>query len=168
MTIRIAAVLQRPRSVGRVTLASADAHMQPRIAFNLCDDQEDVRRLAEGVRLIFAVAQHPAMAAHLEGAAMLDDGMVLSIEEAAAMLSDAEAALAFVRRAVNHYYHAVGTARIGPVDDPGAVVDQSCRLRGVDGLRVVDASMMPTIPRANTNLTCIMIAERVADWMREA
>jgi choline dehydrogenase len=49
-----------------------------------------------------------------------------------------------------------------------AVVDQQSRVRGVDGLRVVDASIMPGIPRANTNLTCIMIGERVADWMRAA
>ena len=50
--------------------------------------------------------------------------------------------------------------------DFDAVVDQACRVRGVEGLRVVDASVMPTIPRANTNLTCIMIGEKVAGWMR--
>ena len=56
---------------------------------------------------------------------------------------------------------------MGPDGDPGAVVDQRCRVRGVEGLRVVDASIMPNISRANTNLTCIMIGERVADWMRD-
>jgi choline dehydrogenase len=55
---------------------------------------------------------------------------------------------------------------MGPDGDAGAVVDQTCRVRGVSGLSVVDASVMPLIPRANTNLTCIMIGERVADWMR--
>jgi choline dehydrogenase len=55
---------------------------------------------------------------------------------------------------------------MGPDGDERAVVDGPCRVRGVEGLRVVDASIMPTIPRANTNLTCIMIGERVADWMR--
>jgi choline dehydrogenase-like flavoprotein len=56
---------------------------------------------------------------------------------------------------------------MGPADDPMAVVDQHCRLRGVENLRVADASIIPTIPRANINLTCIMIGEHVADWIRE-
>jgi choline dehydrogenase len=56
---------------------------------------------------------------------------------------------------------------MGPSSDPEAVVDERCRVHGLGGLRVVDASIMPTIVRANTNLTCIMIGERVADWMRE-
>ena len=57
--------------------------------------------------------------------------------------------------------------RMGPDGDAGAVVDQRGRVRGVDGLAVVYASIMPNVPRANTNLTCIMIGERVSDWMRE-
>jgi len=57
---------------------------------------------------------------------------------------------------------------MGPENDPMAVVDQYCRVRGVEGLRVVNASVMPYIVRANTNLTCITISERVADWMRNA
>jgi len=56
---------------------------------------------------------------------------------------------------------------MGPESDPTAVLDQYCRVRGVKGLRVVDASVMPNIVRANTNLTCIMIGEKVAAWMRE-
>jgi choline dehydrogenase-like flavoprotein len=56
---------------------------------------------------------------------------------------------------------------MGPASDPEAVVDNECRVRGVEGLRVVDASVMPTIPRANTNLTCIMIGERVAAFMKD-
>jgi choline dehydrogenase-like flavoprotein len=56
--------------------------------------------------------------------------------------------------------------RMGPDGDAGAVVDQRGRVRGVDGLAVVDASIMPNVPRANTNLTCIMIGERVSDWVR--
>jgi choline dehydrogenase len=55
---------------------------------------------------------------------------------------------------------------MGPESDMMAVLDQYCRVRGVEGLRVVDASVMPNIVRANTNLICIMIGERVADWMR--
>jgi choline dehydrogenase len=64
-------------------------------------------------------------------------------------------------------FHPVGTAKMGPASDAEAVVDNECRVRGVAGLRVVDASIMPTIPRANTNLTCIMIGERVAEFMQQ-
>jgi choline dehydrogenase-like flavoprotein len=68
---------------------------------------------------------------------------------------------------VGTIFHPAGTAKMGPGNDPGAVVDQECRVRGIEGLRVVDASVMPTIPRANTNLTCIMIGEHVAEWLRQ-
>lgn len=61
-------------------------------------------------------------------------------------------------------FHPVGTARMGPDGDELAVVDQYCQVRGLENLRIVDGSVIPGIPRANTNLTCIMIAERVADW----
>ena len=80
---------------------------------------------------------------------------------------DSDAALAdFIRSNCTTICHPVGTTKMGLANDPMAVVDQYCCVRGVEGLRVVDASVMPNIVRANTNLTCIMIAERVADWMR--
>ena len=82
------------------------------------------------------------------------------------MIASDEVAQGYLQMAVNTIYHPVGTVRMGPSEDATAVVDRFCRMRGVDGLRVVDASVMPNIPRANTNLTCIMIGE-VADWMRE-
>lgn len=77
---------------------------------------------------------------------------------------------ALLRRAVANFvsptWHAAGTARMGTADDPGAVVDERLNVHGVAGLRVADASVMPTIVRAPTNLTCIMLAERAAEWMR--
>jgi choline dehydrogenase len=72
----------------------------------------------------------------------------------------------FIRNNSGTIGHPVGTAKMGPDSDNGAVVDHFCRVRGVEGLRVVDASVMPNIVRANTNLTCIMIGQRVADRMR--
>jgi len=66
------------------------------------------------------------------------------------------------------YGHALGTARMGSDGDPGAVVDQYCRVRGVENLWVVDASVMPTVPRAVPNLTVIMLGERVAEWLRRS
>ena len=80
-----------------------------------------------------------------------------------------EGALAdWIRSAVWPGWHVCGTCRMGPDADPLAVLDGECRVRGVPGLRVVDASVMPTIPRANTNLTTIAIAEKIADGMRRS
>jgi choline dehydrogenase-like flavoprotein len=64
---------------------------------------------------------------------------------------------------VRGYFHPVGTCRVGSADDPEAVVDGNCRLHGIDNLYVCDASVMPTIPRANTNLITVAIAEQIAD-----
>jgi choline dehydrogenase-like flavoprotein len=63
-------------------------------------------------------------------------------------------------------FHVAGTCAIGPDHDPLAVVDPQCRVRGVHGLRVIDASVMPVVPRANTNIPTIMVAERAVDLVR--
>ena len=156
MVFAVAAALQRPHSRGRVSLISPNPQVQPRIELNYLEHPEDMRRMIEGLRLAWRVAQWPAIAEHAERVAILTEEMV----------SSDEFLQGYLQMAVSTVYHPVGTARMGPDGDGGAVVDQRGRLRGVDGLAVVDASIMPNIPRANTNLTCIMIAERVADWMR--
>ena len=82
-------------------------------------------------------------------------------------ISSDDALASYVRATVSTQFHPCGTARMGPADDPMAVVDQHCQVRRIQNLRVVDASVMPTIPRANINLTCIMIGQHVAQWMRD-
>ncbi|HYR41312.1 MAG TPA: GMC family oxidoreductase [Methylomirabilota bacterium] len=82
------------------------------------------------------------------------------------MMGTDEIVRGYLQMAVNTLYHPVSTARMGGPDDAHAVVDQYGRVRGLDNLRLADASIMPNIPRANTNLTCIMIGERIADWLR--
>jgi choline dehydrogenase len=156
LVIGLPAALERPLSRGRVTITSADPTVPPMINLNLANDPEDLRRLMEGVRLAWRVAHEPEIAAHVERAALL-------VEDA---VESDEALAAYVRATVTTQFHACGTARMGPANDAMAVVDARCRLRGVDNMRVVDASIMPDIPRANINLTTIMIGERVADWMR--
>ncbi len=158
MVFAVGAALQRPRSRGRISLLGPDPHTQPRIELNYLDDPEDMRRMVEGLRLAWRAAQWPAIARHAERTAILTEELVASDEFVQG----------YLQMAVGTIYHPVGTARMGPDGDSGAVVDQRGRVRGIDGLAVVDASIMPNIPRANTNLTCIMIGERVADWMRGA
>ena len=81
------------------------------------------------------------------------------------VLADNDALDAWIRQTVGTSRHVSGTCRIGPDDDPMAVTDQQCRVRGVQGLWVADSSIMPQVTRANTNATAIMIGERVADWI---
>jgi choline dehydrogenase len=156
VVIGIVASLQRPRSKGRLSLTSADPHVQPRLDLNYFADPEDTRRMIEGLRLSWQIAKTPAVQEFVESIPILTDDIMASDEQMEGLL----------RMTIGTTFHPVGTAKMGAPTDPEAVVDQQCRVRGVDGLRVVDASIMPTIPRANTNLTCIMIGEKVSDWMR--
>ncbi|MBE3605139.1 GMC family oxidoreductase N-terminal domain-containing protein [bacterium] len=155
-SIALAPGLQRPRARGRVSLRSADPNVPAAIDLNYLGDAEDLRRMADGVRLAWRIMNSKRFAPYLKEFVNINAETVAS-----------DAAVAdFVRANCGTIYHPVGTAKMGPESDPMAVVDQYCRVRGVEGLRVADASVMPNIVRANTNLTCIMIGERVADWMR--
>jgi choline dehydrogenase len=156
VVLGIAASLQRPRSKGRLTLASTDPHVQPRIDLNYFADPLDSRRMIEALRLCWQIAQAPEVQEFVETIPIVTDELIASDEQMEGLL----------RMTIGTTFHPVGTAKMGRADDPEAVVDEECRVRGVAGLRVVDASIMPTIPRANTNLTCIMIGERIADAMK--
>jgi choline dehydrogenase len=151
------ASLVRPRSRGGLTLTGADPRLPPKITLNLASDPDDMRRLVAAARLCWRLATAPELMQYAERIPLFTEEMMASDTALEAVL----------RASVNDTAHAAGTAKMGPADDPLAVVDQYGRVRGVEGLRVVDASIMPAIPRANTNLTCIMIGEKVADWMRQ-
>jgi choline dehydrogenase len=159
--------LMKPHSRGALRLSGPDPHCPPEIRLSLASDPEDERRLIEGLRLVCALADTSDIAAQHTGLVTLDDGHELPAAEAFATLGTIETAADYVRRVVSHYVHPVGTARMGPAGDANAVVDQYGRVHGVEALRIADASIMPNIPRANTNLTCIMIGERMAQWMRQ-
>ncbi|WP_240098195.1 GMC family oxidoreductase [Thermomonas flagellata] len=144
-----------PRSRGRIVLASNRASDKPRIEAGYLSDAEgfDLRMMVECARISRHILQQPAFAPY-RGA---------PIFPAREDLDDAALA-AFVRAKAETVYHPVGTCRMG--DDAAAVVDAALRVRGVDGLRVVDASVMPALPSGNTNAPTIMIAERAADLIR--
>ena len=143
-------VLIAPRSRGRLRLRSADPTDTPRILTNTLAEPADVEALVAGTRLAREIAASGPLAEVF--------GRRLHPEEG---VDTDEDLIADLRRRVDLLYHPVGTCRMGTGED--AVVDPELRVRGVEGLRVVDASVMPSIPSGNTNAPTIMIAERAAD-----
>ena len=151
----IAPGVQLPNSYGEVTLASADYRDHPRIDVQFDDNEEDRRRLREGARLAWRLSQHPALAQHHEGAVDFDE----------ATANDDELLDAWIHDTCTSMAHPTCTCAMGPDPAEGAVVDSEGRVFGVSGLRVADASIMPTLIRANTNFTSMVIGERIAEWM---
>jgi choline dehydrogenase len=151
--VTLGPVLVAPRSRGWVRLRSADTSAKPRILTNALAEPEDVAALVAGTRLAREIAATGPFAPVLGRPILPEEGV------------DAEEDLvADLRRRVDLLYHPVGTCRMGSDED--AVVDPELRVRGIEGLRVVDASVMPTITSGNTNAPTIMIAERAADLIR--
>jgi choline dehydrogenase-like flavoprotein len=144
-------VLIAPRARGEVTLASADPAAKPAILGNHLTDQADVDALVSGVRIARELAATPPLAG----------AVGREIYPGPGVGDDDEAIAADVRRRLELLYHPVGTCRMG--SDSDSVVDPELRVRGIDGVRVVDASVMPTITHGNTNAPTIMIAEKGAD-----
>jgi choline dehydrogenase len=143
---------------GELTLTSADPHVQPALDYRYLADPWDRARLREAVGHALRLTANPAFKD------VLVDQVSLTNEDLA---SDAALDAWLPRNIGMAGFHSAGTCKMGPASDPLAVVDQFCHVHGLDGLRVVDASVMPDVVRANTNTTTIMIAERVADWMKE-
>ena len=145
----------RPESRGRVGLKSADPLDDPAIFANYLAADEDRRALREGVRMMRKVAEQSALKPYVTA----------EYAPGAAVQTDAEID-AWIRNTAETIYHPVGTCRMGAAGDPMAVVDAECRVQGIAGLRVVDASVMPTLVWGNTNAPTIMIAEKIADVIR--
>lgn len=143
----------RPKSRGHVGLQSADPAATPLIDPKFFDDPADLEALVKGFRLTRRILEAPALAAIRTG-----DLLTAGIE------TD-EQIRAVLRDRADTVYHPVGTCRMGTDDQ--AVVDPELRVRGVEGLRVVDASIMPTLIGGNTNAPTIMIAEKAVDFIRK-
>lgn len=154
----VSATVMNPRSRGRVRLATLDPLSPPRITLNLLAEVEDLAAMLEGVRS----ARHVGTRGPLKELAGGPEQWLGAGVDDPVELADA------LRRAVWTYHHACGTCAMGPDPHDGAVVDAHGRVYGVDGLWVADASIMPVIPRANTHLPTLMIAERIAGELASA
>jgi choline dehydrogenase len=153
---RISCTLGLPDGSGYVRLASADPGVQP--TFNYCylQHRNDIRRVREGLRL----------AARLLDSDAYKDVADHRIHPADDILASDDALDLWIRQTVGTARHVSGTCKMGPDGDPMAVVDQYCRVKGIQNLWVADASVMPRIPRSGgAHATVIMIGERVADWI---
>jgi choline dehydrogenase-like flavoprotein len=160
MGLLMAALMDSTGS-GSVRLASPDPTIDPVIDEGLLASEHDRARLRGALRHLLTLCEHEVMASVIEGVVADERGT-----SAAEVARDDDTLDAWLDDHVGDHVHAAGTCRMGRPDDPGTVVDPSCRYVGVDGLRVVDASVFPFLPRANPHLTVVMVAERVAGMMR--
>ena len=145
----------RPESRGHVRARSADVFVDPVIQPNYLSDAMDRRVTLGGLRLIRRLLSTPELGRYAESETLPGPDVQGDDE-----------LLDFAYRNGTTCYHLIGTARMGPASDPGAVVDDELRVHGLAGLRIVDASIMPTMPSANTYATTLMIAEKASDLIR--
>jgi choline dehydrogenase len=147
----------RPTSRGTIAARSADPLAAPVIAPNYLATEEDRRVAVEALRLTRRIVASPALARYAPQE-FLPGPQAQTEEELARAAGEIGTTI----------FHPVGTAKMGPAADPGAVVDAELRVHGLGALRVVDASIMPTITSGNTNAPTLMIAERGAELVRRA
>ena len=150
----ISAVHLRPDARGTVHIKSPDPLAAPSIRFNFLKTQYDLQALTAGMRLARDITRRPALAPYVAG----------EIIPGAQVESDADFEAAIRRNGISNL-HPVGTCRMGA--DEAAVCDPRLRVNGVKGLRVADASIMPSVPAGNTNAPSIMIGEKASDMILE-
>ena len=150
--------LQKALSSGELKLNSSDPHDQPRVNYRYLTDPFDRERLRGALRLCAELTESSAFA---------DVGLTRISPNDEDLASD-DALDRWLLDNVLTQHHSSGTCKMGPASDDMAVVNQFGEVHGLERLRVVDASIMPDVIRANTNVTTIMIAERIADWMRQS
>ena len=146
----------RPESLGSIHIRSANPDAHPVIRFNFLADPIDQRAMVDGFRMVRRIVEAKPMDA-LRGE---------EFSPGAGVKSD-DAILNFIRGNAHTAYHPIGTCRMGPAG-PKTVVDERLKVHGLEGLRVADASIFPTMPSGNTNAPCIMVGEKAADLIRVA
>lgn len=156
-------------SRGWLRITTTDPDAQPDIEIRMLSDERDLLRMRDGARRLFEAARHPAVSGICDQITPGGVGFAMTSDDSAQGFRgfDSDADLdAWMFATVSDTQHPVGTCRMGQPDEPTTVVDSDCRVVGLDGLRVIDASIMPEVPRANTHLTCVMIGEVMADRLK--
>jgi len=148
--------VQAETSRGRISLLSADPAVQPRIDYNYLSTESDLERMREVVRVAVRLLRTDAYRSLFRRLTELTDPV----------LENDELLNGWLRAHLGTAIHLCGSARFGPADDPGAVVDQYGRVRGVEGLRVADTSILPTTPVRGPAATAVLVGELVADFIR--
>ncbi len=159
----IGAGLYEAFSRGKLHLASADPEVDPVVEENMLSDPRDLARMRDAVRRLAAIAAQPAITGII-AAERFGETSLTSAQATA--LPDSELDAVLLQEA-SDIQHAAGTCRVTAYEDPRGVVDPDLKVRGVDGLRVCDASIMPADCRANLHFTCVMIGENLARRMRQ-
>ena len=153
--VTLNSALLRPRSRGSVRLRSSDPQAPPLIDPNFWAEEYDRKMSVEGFKLARDIMAQPAFRPFIKQETM----------PGAQARTDAQI-MAYARQYSKTDYHPVGACRMGAADDERSVVGPDLRVRGIDGLRVVDSSVMPRVPSSNTNAPTIMIAEKAADLIK--
>lgn len=142
----------KPKSRGRIKITGTDTRAAPSILFNYYQHEEDIAAWRQCIRLTREIMQQPAM----------DSYRGDEIQPGINVDSDTEID-EWVKENIESAYHPAGTCKMGKVEDTLAVVDKECKVHGLKGLRVVDASVFPSLPNGNINAPVIMVAEKIAD-----
>jgi choline dehydrogenase len=151
-TLLMGFAVAHPESRGTVSLGSADPRAPPRICYNLLTAPADMERMKSYYRLLHDLIAQPAFATEVE-----------AVTRPASPLEDDAELEAYLCAFANTTSHPMGSCRMGV--DAGAVVDDQCKLRGIEGLRVVDASVFPTQISGNPHATVMMLGEKVSDMI---
>jgi choline dehydrogenase len=155
--VTISICVGKPRGTGRLWTDSANVRAKPRVESMFLEDEVDRARAVDAIMLAWRLAQTSPM----------KDLVATTFWPPRRVLDDRASLEKFVWRITGSGYHPCGTVPMGTSADPDAACDSRGRVRGVEGLVVADASLMPTIPMANTNLPTLMIGERFGEWARE-
>jgi choline dehydrogenase len=155
--IRMGIALQLALGSGDLKLQTSDPNDQPILDYNYFQEPEDLERMRDAVRLCVKLSQHESWSGIIDSRIEPSDEVLESDDD----LGD------WIKREVSTGHHVSCTCKMGLASDPMAVVDQFGKVHGLEGLRVVDASIMPDCVRANINVTVMMIGERIADFVKQ-
>ncbi|MET1256268.1 GMC family oxidoreductase [Aliikangiella maris] len=153
--VGISVMLMRPQARGKISIQSTNPQQRPLIYLPIAQDQQDILRMVAGVRNIWQTLQAPTIRQYLQETLFWSETIINNDKVMQTVVSNL----------INPGWHASGTLKMGRKEDPDAVTDENGCVHGINGLTVLDASVFPAIPSMPTNLTTIMVAEKLSDQL---